>query len=65
MVHKGGEKLTYKAGQIVLLTILLKNRLFIEATRLPCRISQLLRVPIPCSLSIVPLRVVTKSQLYL
>jgi len=36
MVRKGGEKLTYKAGQIVLLAIPLKNRLSIEATRLPC-----------------------------
>ena len=38
MVRKGGEKLTYKAGQIVLFAIPLKNRLFVEATRLPYRI---------------------------
>jgi hypothetical protein len=38
MVCKGGEKLTYKVGQIVLLAIPLKNRLSAEATRLPCRI---------------------------
>jgi hypothetical protein len=38
MVYKGSEKLTYKAGQIILLAIPLKNRLTIEATRLPCRI---------------------------
>jgi hypothetical protein len=35
IVRKGGEKLTYKAGQIVLLAIPLKNRLSVEATRLP------------------------------
>jgi hypothetical protein len=38
MVCKGGKKLIYKAGQIVLLTIPLKNHLTIEATHLPCRI---------------------------
>jgi hypothetical protein len=38
IVYKGGEKLIYKAEQIVLLAIPLKNRLTIEATRLPCRI---------------------------
>jgi hypothetical protein len=38
MVYKGGKKLTYKAGQIILLTIPLKNRLFAEATCLPCHI---------------------------
>jgi hypothetical protein len=38
IVRKSGENLTYKVGQIVLFIILLKNRLFIEATRLPCRI---------------------------
>jgi hypothetical protein len=38
MVYKGSEKLTYKAGQTILLTIPLKNRLSVEATRLPCRI---------------------------
>ena len=31
MVYKGGAKLTYKVGQIVLLIILCKNRLSIEA----------------------------------
>jgi hypothetical protein len=34
MVCKGGKKLTYKVGQIVLLTIPLKNHLSVEATRL-------------------------------
>jgi hypothetical protein len=38
MVRKGDEKLIYEAGQIVLLAIPLKNRLTIEATRLPFRI---------------------------
>jgi hypothetical protein len=38
LARKRGETLTYKVGQIVLLAILLKNRLSIEATRLPCRI---------------------------
>jgi hypothetical protein len=38
IVRKSGEKLTYEAGQIVLLTIPLKNRLSVEATRLPYRI---------------------------
>jgi len=38
VARRGGQKLTYKVGQIVLLAILLKNRLSIEATRLPCRI---------------------------
>ena len=38
LAKKGGETLTYKVGQIVLLVIPLKNRLFIEATCLPCRI---------------------------
>jgi hypothetical protein len=43
IVHKGGEKLIYKAGQIVLLTIPLKNRLTIEATRLPYRILTIIK----------------------
>jgi hypothetical protein len=38
LARKGGETLTYKVGQIVLLAIPPKNRLSIEATRLPCRI---------------------------
>ena len=38
IVYKGSEKLIYKAGQIILLIIPLKNRLSAEATRLPCRI---------------------------
>ena len=38
MVYKGGEKLIYKARQIVLFAIPLKNCLTVEATRLPCRI---------------------------
>ena len=38
VARRGGQKLTYEVGQIVLLAILLKNRLSIEATRLPCRI---------------------------
>ena len=38
LARKGGENLIYKAGQIVLLTIPYKNRLLVEATRLPCRI---------------------------
>jgi hypothetical protein len=38
IVYKGGEKLTYKAGQIVLLVIPPKNRLSIEATPLPYHI---------------------------
>ena len=38
LARKRGENLIYKAGQIVLLTIPHKNRLLIEATRLPCRI---------------------------
>jgi hypothetical protein len=43
MVYKGGEKLIYKAGQIVLLAIPLKNRLTVEATRLPCRILTIIK----------------------
>jgi hypothetical protein len=38
LAWKGGEILAYKVGQIILLVIPLKNRLSIEATRLPCRI---------------------------
>jgi hypothetical protein len=38
LARKGGETLTYKVSQIVLLTIPLKNRLSIEAARLPCHI---------------------------
>jgi hypothetical protein len=38
IVCKDSEKLIYKAGQIVLLTILLKNRLSIKAIYLPCYI---------------------------
>jgi len=38
IVYKSSEKLIYKTRQIVLFIILLKNRLFIKATRLPCRI---------------------------
>jgi len=38
IVRKGSEKLIYKTGQIVLFTILLKNRRTVEATCLPCRI---------------------------
>jgi hypothetical protein len=38
LARKGGETLTYEVGQIVLFTIPLKNRLSVEATRLPCRI---------------------------
>ena len=38
LARKGGETLTYKVDQIVLLAIPPKNRLFVEATRLPCRI---------------------------
>jgi hypothetical protein len=38
LARKGGETLTYEVGQIVLLAIPPKNRLSVEATRLPCRI---------------------------
>jgi len=38
IVCKGSEKLTYKTGQIVLLTIPLKNRLSVKAIRLLYRI---------------------------
>jgi hypothetical protein len=38
LARKGGENLIYKASQIVLLAIPHKNRLLVEATRLPCRI---------------------------
>jgi hypothetical protein len=38
LAWKGGETLTYEVGQIVLLAIPPKNRLSVEATRLPCRI---------------------------
>jgi hypothetical protein len=38
LARKGGETLAYEVGQIVLLAIPPKNRLSIEATRLPCRI---------------------------
>jgi hypothetical protein len=38
LARKGDETLTYIVSQIVLFTIPLKNRLSIEATRLPCRI---------------------------
>ena len=38
LAYRGGENLIYKASQIVLLAIPHKNRLLIEATRLPCRI---------------------------
>ena len=38
LARKGGENLIYKASQIVLLAIPHKNRLSVEATRLPCRI---------------------------
>ena len=38
IVRKGGKKLTYKVEQIVLFIIPLKNRLSVEATRLPYRI---------------------------
>jgi hypothetical protein len=43
IVRKGSKKLIYKAGQIVLLTIPLKNRLTIEATRLPYRILTIIK----------------------
>ena len=43
MVYKGGKKLTYKVGQIILLAIPLKNRLSAEATRLPCRILMVIK----------------------
>jgi hypothetical protein len=43
MVYKGGKKLIYKAGQIVLLAIPLKNRLTIEATRLPYHILTIIK----------------------
>ena len=36
LARKGGETLTYEVGQIVLFVIPPKNRLSIEATRLPC-----------------------------
>ena len=38
LARKGGETLTYEVGQIVLLAIPPKNRLSVEAIRLPCRI---------------------------
>ena len=38
LAWKRGETLTYKVGQIVLLAISPKNRLLVEATRLPYRI---------------------------
>ena len=38
LARKGGQTLTYEVGQIVLLAIPSKNRLSVEATRLPCRI---------------------------
>jgi hypothetical protein len=38
LARRGGENLIYEAGQIVLLVIPHKNRLSVEATRLPCRI---------------------------
>jgi hypothetical protein len=43
LARKGGKTLTYKVGQIVLLAIPPKNRLSIEATRLPCRILTLVK----------------------
>jgi hypothetical protein len=43
MVCKGSKKLIYKAGQIVLLVIPLKNRLTVEATHLPCRILTIIK----------------------
>jgi hypothetical protein len=43
IVYKGSEKLIYKAGQIILLAIPLKNRLTIEATRLPYRIFTIIK----------------------
>jgi hypothetical protein len=38
LAWKRGETLTYEVGQIVLLAISPKNRLLVEATRLPYRI---------------------------
>jgi hypothetical protein len=38
LARKGGATLTYEVGQIVLFAILPKNRLSVEAIRLPCRI---------------------------
>jgi hypothetical protein len=38
IVYKGSKKLIYKIRQIILFIILLKNRLSVEATRLPCYI---------------------------
>ena len=38
LARKGGTTLIYEVGQIVLFAILFKNRLSVEATRLPCRI---------------------------
>jgi hypothetical protein len=43
LARKGGKTLTYKVGQIVLLAIPPKNRLSIEATRLPYRILTLVK----------------------
>jgi hypothetical protein len=43
LAHRGGENLIYKAGQIVLLAIPHKNRLLVEATRLPCRILMVIK----------------------
>jgi hypothetical protein len=43
MVKKGGKKVEYALGQIVLLAIPRKNRLSVEATRLPCRITKITR----------------------
>jgi hypothetical protein len=43
MVKKGGAKTTYELGQIVLLAIPRKNRLSVEATRLPARIIKVVK----------------------
>jgi hypothetical protein len=43
LAWKGGETLAYKVDQIVLLAIPPKNRLSIEATRLPCRILTIIK----------------------
>jgi len=43
LARKGSETLIYEVGQIVLFAILPKNRLFIEATRLPYRILTMIK----------------------
>jgi hypothetical protein len=65
VARRGGQKLTYEVGQIVLLAIPLKNRLSVEATRLPCRILTVVKEVYTLLSQHGPSRAVTRALLCL